>query len=101
MTLAARLRHAPAVESGERSWPPLFYGPWVAACTAGELVGIGTATGTAMALHAWLREPTSAGERLAVLAIFAVVALTPLLLGILGTAAGYAKVRSVSESIFD
>lgn len=33
------------------------------------------------------------------LAIFAVVAFIPLLLGLLGTAAGYSRVRSVSETV--
>jgi len=52
---------------------PSFYGRWVGACTAGELVGIGTATGAALAVNAWIGEPASTIGRLAVLGIFAAV----------------------------
>jgi NAD(P)-dependent dehydrogenase (short-subunit alcohol dehydrogenase family) len=50
-----------------------FYRRWIAACTAGELVGIGAATGAALGVNALLGEPQSLGSRLLTLAIFAVV----------------------------
>jgi len=54
---------------------PSFYRRWVGACTAGELVGIGTATGVALAVNAWIGEPASTLGRLIVLGIFAAVGL--------------------------
>jgi len=53
--------------------PPTFYRRWIAACTTGELIGIGTATGTALAANAWIGEPASTLARLAMLATFAMV----------------------------
>lgn len=58
---------------GDEVAPRLFYRRWIAACTAGELVGIGTATGTALAANAWIGEPGSTLARLATLTTFAVV----------------------------
>jgi len=52
-----------------------FYPRWIAACTVGELVGIGTATGTTLALNAWAGEPTTTFARLGVLALFAAVGI--------------------------
>jgi len=62
---------AQAAGEGRAPWP--FYPRWVAACTAGEFVGIGTATGTALAANTWIGEPGSTPTRLAMLATFAVV----------------------------
>jgi len=50
-----------------------FYRRWIAACTAGELIGIGTATVAAVALNSWFGEPQSVSARLALLAAFAAV----------------------------
>jgi NAD(P)-dependent dehydrogenase (short-subunit alcohol dehydrogenase family) len=50
-----------------------FYRRWIAACTAGELVGIGTAAAVAVALNALGGEPRSSGTRLLALAVFAAV----------------------------
>jgi hypothetical protein len=50
-----------------------FYRRWVAACAAGELIGIGTATVAAIALNSLFGEPQSLSARLALLAAFAVV----------------------------
>ena len=50
-----------------------FYRRWIVACTAGELVGIGTATGAALTLQAAIGEPESMGDRLLTLATFALV----------------------------
>jgi hypothetical protein len=50
-----------------------FYRRWIVACTAGELIGIGTATGAALTLQAALGEPESTGGRLLTLAAFALV----------------------------
>lgn len=50
-----------------------FYGRWVAACAAGEFVGIGAAAGVALAMHALVGEPRSLGPRLLTLAAFAAV----------------------------
>lgn len=50
-----------------------FYRRWIVACTAGELVGIGVATGAALALNALIGEPRSLGSRLLTLATFAAV----------------------------
>lgn len=59
--------------AGDAAQPPAFFRRWVTACAAGELVGIGTATGTALAANAWLGEPGSTLARFAMLATFAVV----------------------------
>ena len=50
-----------------------FYRRWIVACTAGELLGIGVATGAALALNALIGEPRSLGSRLLTLATFAAV----------------------------
>jgi NAD(P)-dependent dehydrogenase (short-subunit alcohol dehydrogenase family) len=50
-----------------------FYRRWIAACTAGELVGIGAATAAGVALAAWIGEPQTTALRLIVLAIFTAV----------------------------
>ena len=50
-----------------------FYGRWIVACAAGELVGIGVATGAALAVTALIGEPQSLGSRLVTLAVFAAV----------------------------
>lgn len=50
-----------------------FYRRWIVACTAGELIGIGSATGVAVAFHQLVGEPQSLGARLLTLAAFAVV----------------------------
>jgi hypothetical protein len=50
-----------------------FYQRWIVACTAGELVGIGAATGVALALNALMGEPRSLGSRFLTLATFAAV----------------------------
>jgi NAD(P)-dependent dehydrogenase (short-subunit alcohol dehydrogenase family) len=50
-----------------------FYRRWIVACTAGELVGIGTAAGAALAINALFGEPQSFGSRLATLVTFAAV----------------------------
>lgn len=50
-----------------------FYRRWVAACTAGELVGIGAATLAALATSALVGEPQTLGGRLLLLAVFAAV----------------------------
>jgi NAD(P)-dependent dehydrogenase (short-subunit alcohol dehydrogenase family) len=50
-----------------------FYRRWIIACTAGELVGIGVATGVALAINALIGEPQSLGGRLATLVTFAAV----------------------------
>ena len=41
-----------------------FYRRWIVACTAGELVGIGVATGAALAIDTLIGEPQSLGSRL-------------------------------------
>jgi NAD(P)-dependent dehydrogenase (short-subunit alcohol dehydrogenase family) len=51
----------------------LFYRRWVAACTLGELIGIGSATGAALVLNAVINDPRSLGTRLITLATFALV----------------------------
>jgi hypothetical protein len=50
-----------------------FYRRWILACTAGELAGIGVATGAALALNALVGEPQTLPARLAVLGMFALV----------------------------
>jgi hypothetical protein len=50
-----------------------FYRRWIVACAAGELVGIGVATGAALAINALIGEPQSLGSRLVTLATFAAV----------------------------
>jgi hypothetical protein len=55
--------------------PRRFYHRWVAACTGGELIGIGVATAAALLVNAWLGEPQSLASRLGVLALFAMVGL--------------------------
>jgi hypothetical protein len=50
-----------------------FYRRWIVACTAGELVGIGMATGAALAINALIGQPRSLGSRLLTLATFAAV----------------------------
>jgi hypothetical protein len=50
-----------------------FYRRWIVACTAGELVGIGVATGAALTIDTLIGEPRSMGSRLLTLATFAVV----------------------------
>jgi NAD(P)-dependent dehydrogenase (short-subunit alcohol dehydrogenase family) len=50
-----------------------FYRRWIVACTAGELVGIGVATGAALAIDTLIGEPRSLGSRLLTLATFAAV----------------------------
>jgi hypothetical protein len=50
-----------------------FYQRWIAACAAGELAGIGLATGAALAVNALIGEPQSNGARLVTLVTFAVV----------------------------
>lgn len=48
-----------------------FYRRWIVACATGELVGIGVATGAALAVNAAIGEPQSIGARLVTLATFA------------------------------
>ena len=50
-----------------------FYHRWVTACTLGELIGIGAATGAALVINIVIGEPRSPGARLVTLATFAVV----------------------------
>jgi NAD(P)-dependent dehydrogenase (short-subunit alcohol dehydrogenase family) len=50
-----------------------FYRRWIVACTAGELVGIGVATGAALTINTLIGEPRSLGSRLLTLATFAAV----------------------------
>jgi NAD(P)-dependent dehydrogenase (short-subunit alcohol dehydrogenase family) len=50
---------------------PAFYRRWIAACAAGELVGIGVATAAALMFGAWVGEPRSLAARLGALATFA------------------------------
>ena len=50
-----------------------FHRRWIVACTAGELVGIGVATGAALAIDTLIGEPRSLGSRLLTLATFAAV----------------------------
>ena len=50
-----------------------FYRRWIVACAAGELVGIGVATGAALAINALIGEPQSLGSRVLTLATFAAV----------------------------
>jgi retinol dehydrogenase-12 len=50
-----------------------FYRRWIVACTAGELVGVGTAAGAALAINGLIGEPRSSGARVLTLATFAVV----------------------------
>jgi NAD(P)-dependent dehydrogenase (short-subunit alcohol dehydrogenase family) len=50
-----------------------FYRRWIAACTAGELVGIGVATAMALALHALIGEPQTLGSRMLTWVAFAAV----------------------------
>jgi NAD(P)-dependent dehydrogenase (short-subunit alcohol dehydrogenase family) len=50
-----------------------FYRRWIVACTLGELVGMGIATGAALTIDALIGEPRSVGDRLLTLAVFAAV----------------------------
>ena len=50
-----------------------FYRRWVTACALGELIGIGSATGAAVAINAVIGDPRSLGTRLITLATFALV----------------------------
>lgn len=50
-----------------------FYRRWIVACAAGELVGIGVATGAALVIGALVGEPQSLGTRLVTLVTFAAV----------------------------
>lgn len=50
-----------------------FYRRWITACVAGEMFGIGAATGAALTLNRLIGEPQSPGSRFAALATFAVV----------------------------
>lgn len=50
-----------------------FYGRWIAACAAGELIGIGTAAVAAIGFQHWIGEPQTMGTRLLALAAFAAV----------------------------
>ena len=50
-----------------------FYRRWVGACTLGELIGIGAATGAALVINTLIGEPRSLGARLVTLATFALV----------------------------
>ena len=50
-----------------------FYRRWVGACAAGELIGIGAATGVALAVNTVIGEPRSLLARLLTLGAFAVV----------------------------
>jgi hypothetical protein len=50
-----------------------FYQRWIVACAAGELIGIGVATGAAVVLNALVGEPESTSARLWALALFSVV----------------------------
>lgn len=52
-----------------------FYRRWILACTAGELIGIGVATGAGLTVNYILGEPSTLPARLTVLAIFACVGL--------------------------
>lgn len=52
-----------------------FYTRWIAACTAGELIGIGVATTAGMTVDLLIGEPRSLGLRLLTLFIFAVVGI--------------------------
>jgi retinol dehydrogenase 14 len=65
------LRPPPAVSLERRG--AMFYRRWIVACATGELVGIGVAAASAVALNTWIGEPQSTSGRLAVLAMFAVV----------------------------
>jgi hypothetical protein len=48
-----------------------FYRRWIVACSAGELVGIGVATGAALPINTLIGEPRSPGSRLLTLTAFA------------------------------
>jgi hypothetical protein len=50
-----------------------FYRRWVVACAAGELIGIGAATGVALLVNTLIGEPQSLRARLLTLGAFAVV----------------------------
>ena len=50
-----------------------FYGRWIVACAAGELVGIGAATAGALTISELIGEPQSPGGRLLTLAAFVAV----------------------------
>jgi NAD(P)-dependent dehydrogenase (short-subunit alcohol dehydrogenase family) len=50
-----------------------FFRRWIVACTTGELVGIGVATGAALAINTLIGEPQSLGSRLLTLTTFAAV----------------------------
>jgi NAD(P)-dependent dehydrogenase (short-subunit alcohol dehydrogenase family) len=52
-----------------------FYRRWIIACTAGEFVGIGAATGAALVTNALIGEPQSLDRRFLTLAIFAAVGI--------------------------
>lgn len=51
----------------------LFYRRWIAACTVGELIGIGVATAAGVTLNSIVGEPQSLGARVLVLVVFAAV----------------------------
>jgi NAD(P)-dependent dehydrogenase (short-subunit alcohol dehydrogenase family) len=50
-----------------------FYGRWIVACAAGELVGIGAATAVALTISELIGEPQSPGSRFLTLGAFAAV----------------------------
>lgn len=50
-----------------------FYRHWIAACTVGELMGIGVATAAGVTLNSVVGEPQSLGARVLVLVVLAVV----------------------------
>ena len=62
-----------ARESSESPPRRIFYRRWIAACTVGELAGIGAATVAGVTLVGALGEPQSLQARLLVLAVFAAV----------------------------
>lgn len=53
----------------------LFYRRWIAACTVGELIGIGVATAAGVTLNSIVGEPQSLGARVFVLVVFAAVGI--------------------------
>jgi hypothetical protein len=50
-----------------------FYGRWIAACAAGEFLGIGTAAVAAIGFQHWVGEPQTMGTRSLALTLFATI----------------------------
>ena len=72
----------------------LFYPRWIAACAAGELVGIGAATAAALAINGLIGEPSSTAARLLTLAAFAAVGAFLAAIGLYGVVSYVANRRA-------